>query len=115
MLKAPNLILTKLTRFTNFFSYKFSGSERSFRKPESMRSDRRRDYKSERSSRRDRNIKIEDDTPRPTPAHKYNSWMKDRRKTGATPQAGKEEDLKWSSKEDVEMWEEEQKRIDREW
>lgn len=26
-----------------------------------------------------------DDTPRPTPAHKYNKWAPNRRKTGATP------------------------------
>lgn len=33
-------------------------------------------------------IKIEDDTPRPTPAHKYNSWANDRKKSGATPMPG---------------------------
>lgn len=31
---------------------------------------------------------IEDDTPRPTPAHKYNAWANDRKRTGATPQTG---------------------------
>lgn len=93
-------------------SYKAEeGSERSFKKPDSSR------Y-SERSSHRERGryMKYEDDTPRPTPAHKYNVWMKDRKKTGATPNIGKEdENLKWSSTEDIELWEEEQKRIDREW
>lgn len=34
-------------------------------------------------------FKIEDDTPRPTPAHKYNSWANDRKKSGATPMPGK--------------------------
>lgn len=29
--------------------------------------------------------KIEDDTPRPTPAHKFNAWANDRKRTGATP------------------------------
>lgn len=32
--------------------------------------------------------KYEDDTPRPTPAHKYNSWANDRKRSGATPQTG---------------------------
>lgn len=30
-----------------------------------------------------------DDTPRPTPAHKYNAWANDRKQTGATPHTGK--------------------------
>lgn len=34
-------------------------------------------------------VKIEDDTPRPTPAHKYNAWANDRKKSGATPMPGK--------------------------
>lgn len=67
-------------------SYKAEeGSERGFRKPDrySERSSRR-DYKREDRSRRDK-YKIDDDTPRPTPAHRYNTWAKDRRRTGATP------------------------------
>lgn len=32
--------------------------------------------------------KMEDDTPRPTPAHKYNEWATDRKKSGATPMPG---------------------------
>lgn len=32
--------------------------------------------------------KYEDDTPRPTPAHKYNAWANDRKRSGATPQTG---------------------------
>ncbi|KAF5273704.1 hypothetical protein FQA39_LY07394 [Lamprigera yunnana] len=53
------------------------------------------------------------ETPQFTPVHKYNSWAKDRKKTGATP--GYDEELKWNEEDDKEMWEEEQKRIDREW
>ncbi|XP_018563364.1 pre-mRNA-splicing factor ATP-dependent RNA helicase PRP16 [Anoplophora glabripennis] len=77
--------------------------------------------KSERSHRDDHKTsnrgkyKIEDDTPRPTPAHRYNAWMKDRKKTGATPGLGKDESLKWEATVDRENWEEEQKRLDREW
>ncbi|KAI5717670.1 hypothetical protein M8J77_009415 [Diaphorina citri] len=55
-----------------------------------------------------------DDTPRPTPAHKYNKWNKDRKMTGATPLPGNE-GLKWTDEADVLAWEEEQTRIDREW
>lgn len=29
--------------------------------------------------------KIDDDTPRPTPAHKFNAWANDRKRSGATP------------------------------
>lgn len=75
-------------------------------------------HREERSSRRSkdrRGRKYDDDTPRPTPAHKYNAWMKDRKSTGATPGANREENLKWDATVDREMWEEEQKRLDREW
>lgn len=73
---------------------------------------------SSRSHRPDksRNRYKHDDTPRATPAHKYNAWVKDRRKTGATPATNRENpDLKWDSTVDRELWEEEQKRLDREW
>lgn len=35
---------------------------------------------------RSRNRRKEDDTPVMTPAHKYNSWANNRKKSGATPQ-----------------------------
>ncbi|XP_049819947.1 pre-mRNA-splicing factor ATP-dependent RNA helicase PRP16 isoform X2 [Aethina tumida] len=85
-------------------SYK-SGSDWSER---SRRSEDRDWYKSARK-------KYEDDTPRPTPAHKFNSWMKDRKRSGATPGVNKDEPVKWDNTVDREMWEEEQKRLDREW
>ncbi|CAH2002802.1 unnamed protein product [Acanthoscelides obtectus] len=64
-----------------------------------------------------RQLKQEDDTPRPTPAHKFNAWMRDRKKTGATPGLGQEKDgaLKWDATDDRRDWEAEQKRLDREW
>lgn len=68
---------------------------------------------SHRSSRDQKGHRNEDDTPRPTPAHRYNTWAKDRKRSGATP--GKEDNLKWDATVDREMWEEEQRRIDREW
>lgn len=36
-----------------------------------------------------RRDKMEDDTPRPTPAHKYNAWANDRKRSGATPYTSK--------------------------
>lgn len=33
--------------------------------------------------------KVDDDTPRPTPAHKYNAWANDRKRSGATPHTSK--------------------------
>ncbi|XP_076357902.1 ATP-dependent RNA helicase l(1)G0007 isoform X2 [Tachypleus tridentatus] len=78
-----------------------------------------RSNKSERSILSERkNKKYYSDTPLPTPAHKYNVWAADRKKTGATPRtledAGKT-NMPWASEEDRFAWEEEQKRLDREW
>ena len=50
-------------------------------------------------------------TPMPTPAHKYNRWADDRKKTGATP-LKKNEAGNFS---DNEEFEEDQKQLDREW
>lgn len=54
-------------------------------------------------------------SPRPTPAHKYNSWANDRKKSGATPHTSREQNQPWNSEEDRDLWEEEQRRLDREW
>ncbi|XP_056646723.1 pre-mRNA-splicing factor ATP-dependent RNA helicase PRP16 [Diorhabda sublineata] len=73
---------------------------------------------SERSSKYNREEKYyryDNDTPRPTPAHKYNAWAKDRKKTGATPKEGEREKVKWDNTVDRKNWEEEQRRLDREW
>jgi len=49
----------------------------------------------------------QDDTARPTPAHRYNQWAHDRKRSGATP---------WGEDpESQDLWEEEQRRLDREW
>ncbi|XP_073997348.1 ATP-dependent RNA helicase l(1)G0007 isoform X1 [Rhodnius prolixus] len=52
---------------------------------------------------------------RPTPTYKFNSWAADRKATGATPLPGKEDELAWGSEMDREIWEAEQRRLDREW
>lgn len=59
----------------------------------------------------------DDETPRPTPAHKFNKWAPDRKHSGATPRVDKGSELKqpWQSEEDRDLWEEEQIRLDREW
>lgn len=62
-----------------------------------------------------------DDTPRPTPAHKYNAWANDRKRSGATPQTartgrpGAGGEQPWQTAEERDLWEEEQQRLDREW
>lgn len=38
---------------------------------------------------RSKKDKMEDDTPRPTPAHKFNAWANDRKRSGATPYTSK--------------------------
>lgn len=43
---------------------------------------------SPRSSSKYKASKYADDTPRPTPAHKYNAWANDRKRSGATPHVG---------------------------
>lgn len=68
-----------------------------------------------RSRSKIRDNKVEDDTPRPTPAHKFNSWANDRKRSGATPLPGKDQDQPWNNEEERDMWEEEQRRLDREW
>lgn len=68
-----------------------------------------------RRSERDQERNYKNETPRFTPAYKYNAWVKDRKKTGATPGLDNNEHLKWNNEDDKELWEEEQKRIDREW
>lgn len=59
--------------------------------------------------------KLSDESPRPTPAHKYNAWANDRRPTGATPMTRKEKEQPWNNDEERDTWEEEQRRLDREW
>ncbi|CAD7090916.1 unnamed protein product [Hermetia illucens] len=77
-------------------------------------SDERPDWSSR--SRASHRGKLEDATPRFTPAHKYNAWAADRKKSGATPREAKEGKQPWGeNEEDRDMWEEEQRRIDREW
>lgn len=93
-----------------------SGGDWSERSTKSKRSDfPGQSSSSNRSSRDHQSQRYEDDTPRPTPAHRYNAWAKDRKRSGATPGLGKEEGLKWDGTVDRELWEEEQQRIDREW
>lgn len=75
-------------------------------------------YGSHRSDRRE-SRKRDDESARATPAYKYNKWATDRRESGATPRVdGKKSDDKrpWEDDDaDREAWEEEQKRLDREW
>ncbi|KAG8230357.1 hypothetical protein J437_LFUL000628 [Ladona fulva] len=88
-----------------------SSSERDMWSERSQRSERGR-Y-SERSG--ENRHGYPSDSPAPTPAHKFNSWAKDRKSTGATPVIGRENKIQWNSMEEREVWEEEQRRLDREW
>lgn len=54
-------------------------------------------------------------SPRPTPAHHFNAWAHDRKRSGATPHVGNESDQPWGNEEDKDLWEDEQRRLDREW
>ncbi|XP_046397224.1 pre-mRNA-splicing factor ATP-dependent RNA helicase PRP16 [Ischnura elegans] len=87
-----------------------SSSEREIWSERSQRSDR--GYHFDRSEKR---RGMAGESPAPTPAHKYNSWAKDRKSTGATPIVGRENKIQWNSGEEREVWEEEQRRLDREW
>lgn len=51
-------------------------------------SDKRGDWSDRRSSHRSDRSRRYDETPRPSPAFRYNAWAKDRKKTGATPGLG---------------------------
>ncbi|XP_070574858.1 pre-mRNA-splicing factor ATP-dependent RNA helicase PRP16-like [Ptychodera flava] len=88
-------------------------NDRSDRRDWSERSDR-----SHRSSREydKRSRKRVDDTPLPTPSHKYNQWVKDRKHSGATPRYSEgSKGPKLENEEDRAAWEDEQKRLDRQW
>ncbi|TDG42313.1 hypothetical protein AWZ03_011267 [Drosophila navojoa] len=61
----------------------------------------------DRSVRDSSRSRYADDTTRATPAHRYNQWAHDRKRSGATP---------WAEDAELrDMWEEEQRRLDREW
>lgn len=115
--KTPNLHLRDPTSKSSWDeeddSFPLKRSAWDYPTPSSYRT---RDF-SDRSFTSKDKLKREDDTPRATPAHKFNQWIKNRKVTGATPGISTERDekLKWSSSEDRENWEEEQKRLDREW
>lgn len=101
-------------------------------------------------SRLKKSTRMEDDTPRPTPAHKFNAWANDRKRTGATPRTSmfqifysfqlfysffiniqhhinveltnlinflgqRDGKQPWADAEERDIWEEEQRRLDREW
>nr|XP_054748657.1 pre-mRNA-splicing factor ATP-dependent RNA helicase PRP16-like isoform X2 [Lytechinus pictus] len=55
------------------------------RRDRSERGDRK-DRSSRKDGDRSRHRRKEDETPRLTPAHRYNSWASNRKKSGATPQ-----------------------------
>ncbi|XP_064611896.1 LOW QUALITY PROTEIN: pre-mRNA-splicing factor ATP-dependent RNA helicase PRP16-like [Liolophura sinensis] len=89
-------------------------SERHFRSSHSDRYER--SERSERSDRRSR--KRSDETPLPTPSYKYNSWMREKRKMHYTPKDQSHKgsgDVEFRSEEERRQWEEEQRRLDREW
>ncbi|GFT90482.1 pre-mRNA-splicing factor ATP-dependent RNA helicase PRP16 [Nephila pilipes] len=52
----------------------------------------------------------------PTPAHRYNDWAHNRKRSGATPRhSTRDENVPWESEEEKLEWEDEIKRLDREW
>jgi pre-mRNA-splicing factor ATP-dependent RNA helicase DHX38/PRP16 len=78
----------------------------------------KRPDESVRSNRSSKSLrKYENETPRPTPAHKFNKWAADRKHSGATPRVDEKSETKqpWENEEDRDLWEEEQIRLDREW
>ncbi|XP_041455370.1 pre-mRNA-splicing factor ATP-dependent RNA helicase PRP16-like [Lytechinus variegatus] len=85
------------------------------RRDRSERGDRK-DRSSRKDGDRSRHRRKEDETPMLTPAHRYNSWASNRKKSGATPQVkGGDTVTRFKSEEEQELWEEEQKKIDRQW
>ncbi|WAR11542.1 PRP16-like protein, partial [Mya arenaria] len=70
------------------------------------------------SGRSSKRSKRSDETPLPTPTHKYNEWADDRRRMRNTPRVagtddGDDEEVR--DEEQQAIWEAEQKRLDREW
>ncbi|XP_052231826.1 pre-mRNA-splicing factor ATP-dependent RNA helicase PRP16-like isoform X2 [Dreissena polymorpha] len=75
-------------------------------------------FRSERSKGGKRS-KNSDDTPMPTPTYKYNEWASDKKNIKFTPRdsskEGEKGDMEFRDEEERVIWEEEQKRLDREW
>ncbi|KAG5684933.1 hypothetical protein PVAND_014141 [Polypedilum vanderplanki] len=98
------------------FKYKKKKSSWDFPTPNQYKSRSDDSVRSNRSTKALR--KYEDDTPRATPAHKFNKWAADRKHSGATPRVDKnssDPEKPWENDEDRDLWEEEQIRLDREW
>lgn len=81
---------------------------------------RRKGSSWETNTPRHRSKHRSDETPLPTPAHRYNQWADDRKKTGITPSGGKRSDDKrqkdGSDGEDNNSdYDDDQRRLDREW
>ncbi|XP_006822620.1 pre-mRNA-splicing factor ATP-dependent RNA helicase PRP16-like [Saccoglossus kowalevskii] len=76
-----------------------------------------RSYRSNRSSERSsRSKRRSENTPLPTPSYKYNQWATNRKRSGATPRYSEgEKGAKVETEEDKEAWEDEQKKLDRQW
>ncbi|XP_050397027.1 pre-mRNA-splicing factor ATP-dependent RNA helicase PRP16 [Patella vulgata] len=86
-------------------------SDRDIRSHRSHKSD---SYRSSKSVKMSGHRKYMDDTPKATPSYKYNSWMKNSKKIVYTPREDKK-GPKFEGEEDGLEWEDEQKRLDREW
>lgn len=69
------------------------------------------EWSSKRSHRSSSRRHYEKETPLPTPTYKKNSWHNSNKKSSR----GKEESTRRDNDQDKEEWEEEQKRMDREW
>lgn len=100
----------------NDFSERRDRSERKDRSERSRERDRGRSSSRGRDGERSNQRRKEDDTPMLTPAHRYNSWASNRKKSGATPQVkGGDTVTRHRSEEEQQLWEDEQKRLDRQW
>jgi pre-mRNA-splicing factor ATP-dependent RNA helicase DHX38/PRP16 len=104
----------------DYYNYKKKKSSWDFPTPDIPRyrsDDSIRSNRSSKSSSSRKNDKYDNDTPRPTPAHKFNKWAADRKHSGATPRTDVESSTRkpWENEEDKDLWEEEQIRLDREW
>lgn len=47
--------------------------------------------------------------------YRYNTWAAERKRSGATPMVDNSPEKPWKTEEDKDLWEEEQRRLDREW
>lgn len=86
--KTPYTAATASSSWDDDDEREYSSKRSSWDFPTPKDSDKRSEWSTRSNSSsiyRSKKLKPEDETPRPTPAHRFNAWANDRKRSGATP------------------------------